>query len=561
MDTMLSTIAKIFLPSLSSRTLHPPTRACRALAITAVILLASVLDSGSAWAEDIPNIGASGQDTRNITDLGLRIEAGVDPSSLALNIRIPLGGYEGRAGMGLPVELHYNSKLWRVQTDANTKPEFPSFLHYANYSENSRAGWTSTLDQARVELENSSYDGTGAPVDPTLAFTYYVVYRARVFLPKGEIHELIGDGPIQKNTFNSPTTAPALYHAWDGSGLSYDDTSKVLQLPDGSRHLLGQGVYEDRHGNRIKLSDGATDTLGRVIPHPLAGGEGVSTYSLPGFNGSTRTYEFTWARLEHSLSDQSQSQLSLRCIGQVSGFAKPLVSTWPEGRLLLFPNVGDLWRGRAFDPLHNPVVLRQIKLPTGATYRFGYNVYGEIDRIDYPMGAYERFVYDTVGTLDVTTAAQEVTNRGVIKRYLSAQGDGNEVMWTYTPNVTRGGQRGSYWITTANPDGTSQSRMMYAGVPNNSQCLTAYSFDFHDALIGMPYVEDFRDASGRLLHRTLTAWEADDVVASATNGTYRSVKNPRPVRKVDILFDGPAPLGSLATYAYDANGNLNETSQ
>lgn len=52
----------------------------------------------------------------------------------------------------------------------------------------------------------------------------------------------------------------------------------------------------------------------------------------------------------------------------------------------------------------DPVVLAEVVLPNSTTnnvisYKFTYNIYGEIDKVVYPTGGYERSRYDTVPAL------------------------------------------------------------------------------------------------------------------------------------------------------------------
>src|SRR5882762_9811091 len=53
--------------------------------------------------------------TRNTPNLNRRSIIEVDPVTLALNIEIPIADFGGR-GAGLSAALHYNSKLWRVNS-------------------------------------------------------------------------------------------------------------------------------------------------------------------------------------------------------------------------------------------------------------------------------------------------------------------------------------------------------------------------------------------------------------------------------------------------------------
>ena len=71
----------------------------------------------SAWcllAGAAPALAQNVQHTSKSVDLGLRSDLKVNPTTHGFELKIPLRTYPGRAGSGLPVELHYSSKVWRV---------------------------------------------------------------------------------------------------------------------------------------------------------------------------------------------------------------------------------------------------------------------------------------------------------------------------------------------------------------------------------------------------------------------------------------------------------------
>jgi hypothetical protein len=83
------------------------------LVVVAVLSLCHALCPAAAAQTTTPNL----QHTKNTPDLGLRGTLTVDPSTLGMSIGIPLGGYQGRAGTGKELGLHYNLKVWRVEYD------------------------------------------------------------------------------------------------------------------------------------------------------------------------------------------------------------------------------------------------------------------------------------------------------------------------------------------------------------------------------------------------------------------------------------------------------------
>ncbi|MCA1614558.1 MAG: hypothetical protein LC795_09870 [Acidobacteria bacterium] len=221
-------------------------------------------------------------------DIGDRGRLRINPSTLALELEIPLGSYPGRAGLDVPVTLSYSSKAWRVEY-VSYQPGTPSSggvpisggytRVVAHYAEHSSAGWTSSVGFPVLDttLLSEYYDGSGNPkstggcvgsTDPTnTAALCYKVDRILVRMPGGSTHELrSSDQPFDPVNH---TEAADLY-AVDGSRMRYNRPGQTLFMPDGSRYLLGSNQYVDSNGNTLTRSgNGWTDTLGRTISAPL----------------------------------------------------------------------------------------------------------------------------------------------------------------------------------------------------------------------------------------------------------------------------------------------------
>src|SRR5438445_6632741 len=100
--------------------------------------------------------------------------------------------------------------------------------------------------------------------------------------------------------------------------------------------------------------------------------------------------------------------------------------------------------------LFNPVVLAEIVLPNGTSYKFTYDVYGEIDKVTYPTGAYDKYTYAQFPAISggmFENAFFQQANRGVVTAIQSEGGtQATETTSHYSP--LSGGQ-----ATTA-PDGS-----------------------------------------------------------------------------------------------------------
>ncbi|HEV7747252.1 MAG TPA: hypothetical protein VGO56_19810 [Pyrinomonadaceae bacterium] len=196
-----------------------------------------------------------------------------------------------------------------------------------------------------------------------------------------------------------------------------------LLFANGSRYRVENGLVKwirDRNGNKVSYSyeqytgnasrvRTVTDTLGRIITINYDVND--ATYGLcdqiivPGFGATSRTVSVTKTPLSAALRyDFTQTQT----YGQ------------------LFPEVDGLNSGVQF----NPTVVSGVYLPNGRSYKFSYNPYGELARIQIPAGG--AIDYDYLGGLTnapnsgAIIGASYVYRRVVAKRvFLSASNPGS----------------------------------------------------------------------------------------------------------------------------------------
>jgi RHS repeat-associated protein len=110
------------------------------------------------------------KDTSNNADQNLKSIAHINPSTLAMEMSLPLMSYPGRNGNSLPVGFSYSSKVWRMNPTMTW-----SYHHqvsgvkqyvtdiYTRYSERTAAGWTSNLLPPRIDQTLQIYDENGQP--------------------------------------------------------------------------------------------------------------------------------------------------------------------------------------------------------------------------------------------------------------------------------------------------------------------------------------------------------------------------------------------------------------
>lgn len=211
------------------------------------------------------------------------------------------------------------------------------------------------------------------------------------------------------------------WHSVDGSGISFlsdadiqDETcgdlnfqamnggyviypTGYLMMGDGSqfRFIAGQAIWSrDRNGNTLTFGTTTTDSIGRQ--YQIAGGgpyNGSVTYK--GFDGTDRVIGVTVGNLSSSLR---------------SDFAIAGVQTLQN----LFPSISARLEtpGSPF----NPVVTQSIHLPNNKEYRFFYDAYGELARVELPTGGTIEYDYgDTIyyGTTDSPQVFRRISARRV----------------------------------------------------------------------------------------------------------------------------------------------------
>ncbi|HMM81501.1 MAG TPA: RHS repeat-associated core domain-containing protein [Pyrinomonadaceae bacterium] len=486
------------------------------------------------------------QQTAGKADKELKGSGRINPSTLAMEFSVPLGNYAGR-GISMPVTLNYSSKLWRMEyvtSDSNGPADTCVSYNLARFGERTSGGWTSSLEAPYIERTGDlPYDNfnAGSPFrddecnphanDYGHARSY--IPRLLLHLPGGETHELrSSDSP------GGSVPGDGTYYAVDSSNIRYvQDSGNGLyrvQMPDGSYYDLGSGTlrataYTDRNGNSVSYSSSGggswTDTLGRTLDLPVnptvSPTPGSQAYSVPGLTGEDDiTYTLHWKELKGSTAGDS----ALTDFGDDLRYVSDkylVMSAWYNraAGTYLFASGGDGYVTP--DTIFNPVLLTQIDLPNGLSYKFSYNVWGEIDKVVYPTGGEETFTYGTVAANSFLDDPYAGANRGVLDRKLyKSSTDMSPYEWTYSSST------GS--TTTVNPDGTRYERYMHLSAEG-----AEYGFD--SILAGMPYEERTYTSDGHLVLRKLTHWVKND---SGSNGAEW---HPR------VDYD--------ETIAYDTSGN------
>ncbi len=508
------------------------------------------------------------QYTEGKADQTLKGSGRVNSSTLAMEFSLPLGNYPGR-GISVPISMSYSSKLWQIEYGSTQPGGLNGFCFSTNparFGENTTSGWTTSVGVPFIEdtgsttvydIEGNVYrDDVDLACNPRGGGTSFLpryVRRVLLHLPSGETHELRVSDSIQ-GTANSD----GVFYAVDGSNIRYiqDSVNGIykVQMPDGSYYDLDSSThyataYTDRNGNSTTFTlPGSghangywTDTLGRHLDLPVnpsvSPTPGTQTYSVPGIDGAI-TYTLHWKLLKDSTAEGSALTNFSDGLRYYTDKYPTSGTTWdtrPTGTFL-FASFFDGHVTPAFG-LFNPVLLTEIELPTGQSYKFSYNVYGEIDKIVYPTGGEETFTYSVVASVSYLDLPYSNANRGVVDRKVyKYSGDTSPYEWTYSAStgVTR----------TTNPDGTKYERYMHL-----SEEGTLYGFD--SVLAGMPFRELTFSSDGKLVAQKLTHW------VKTTLGSDGAQWHPQVDYEESIVYDSSGN-GVSAVTKHEYRGDLGQ---
>ena len=143
-------------------------RNIKSLKYLIAVVFVAVLLSMSLIAQSGGSSDNQSRETNNKVDKNLKSLAHINPSTLAMEMTIPLAGYPGRNGNSLPVSMSYTSKLWRmdnISTYWYPKPysgarQYVTWL-MPRFAEKSAAGWTSSIKFPVIEERLVTYNQMG----------------------------------------------------------------------------------------------------------------------------------------------------------------------------------------------------------------------------------------------------------------------------------------------------------------------------------------------------------------------------------------------------------------
>src|ERR1044071_9298591 len=265
--------------------------------------------------------------------------------------------------------------------------------------------------------------------DPNLSGTIppsssdcYTLTKLHLRLPGGEVElrDVLTNGEPHRG-FGELYNRQKQWHSVDGSGITFISDSNIsdescsdidfpamnginvifptgyLLMNDGTQYRFVNGVAtwaRDRNGNTMIFGSTTTDSIGRQ--YQISGGGrfgGSVTYKDHG--GVDRTIVVVAGNLSTALRSDFQAA-GIQTLGQ------------------LFSSIS----GRLESPTltFDPQVTKSIRLPNQTEYRFFYDAYGELARIELPTGGVIEYDYGTVsyaGSSDAPQAFRFISERRI----------------------------------------------------------------------------------------------------------------------------------------------------
>lgn len=432
-----------------------------------------------------------------------------------VSITLPLASLVGRDGMRAAAVLSYNSKIWHIQklqTNNNKAEGFfydPVVDEYDPDMAQIAPGWTLHTGKLRVRYaaEGASASGdTGCtppnsnPPRPIRTLTT-ITFTA----PDGTEHDFIDvktDGKPQQ--YPNPTPEPGktpcdlisrgtTFRAVDGSAATFVSDTEIFD-----NQFIKSGVVD----GTVYLKDGSQFiVVGGCVIQEINPNGNVITYRHTKDNlGSPTTnniYQISDTQgnvidITYNPNPNVFLQVTWRGVGgAVRGVTvnrSDLISSQRDGNLAAGYTIKQLFNTPKVnlttgDGEFNPRVVSSITLPSGHSWEFKYNIYGEVTSIKTPTNGNIDYEYGpSIGAGGGMNDNLEQIFRRVIARKSYPQGRTNlmEGMTTYSdPNDGQGaGKVTEQHIDNANKV-LATTLHTYVGTPQTSasfplQDLTEY---------------------------------------------------------------------------------------
>lgn len=527
----------------------------------AALFLAGIL-AANASADD-PSAGSTPDALKPGAPAGAYALSGFENINYyngSLNLSLPLHLVEGRGKASMTVTLAIEQH-WSVKSTSQGDPVpgtewwsdwLPGYgpgmllgrmVADGNVCGNGTFSQTSVTRFTFIAADRTEYDLRDVLTDGQPIFI-----SCSTNIPERGTDFATADGSAA--TFRSDTSIHDGTVNQQGSTASVVRPSGYLMLRDGTRYRIDEGRVSwlrDRNGNRLSFDyepqalkprvTQITDSLNRRVTFQYLSDRDLITFG--GFGGAQRT---------------------------ITVWRTSLGNVFPANSGYAVRQLQQLFPGLTFSPtLYNPLVVSQVDLPNGQSYRFFYNEYGEVEDIYLPTGG--RFHYTYQAGL--------------------ADGDGGETGW-FLGNVrfaiyrrlkerTVYGNSGPELMTRISRPETKASTLGYVDVDQRSvpDALirrerhyffgrAAASLDlvptaYNPWTSGKEYRTEVRSAADALVRRVERTWAQRAPVAWWTGLPEAAPpKDPRITETRTQLDDGTF---SWQTFAYDTYNNRTRVSE
>ena len=492
----------------------------------------------------------------------------INPYSGGMTFSLPLLNIGGRGSAGYTMRLPIDQK-WSVthSTSDDGQGHYYDFYdaEFNAFITGTRAGYGPGALYGRQVGSSYQYCDSAGSYLPTKTLT-----RFTFVTPDGteyELRDVQTDGhPFYIGVCGmNGSSRGKVFKTADGSSATFISDQPVIDTPfiysgiigadgylflrDGTRYRIDGGFVTwmtDRNGNKVSFEyNGAgvtsiKDSLNRQVTIEYNVND-VAPYGLcdrityKGFGGATRTIRVSYKDLHDILRPDFSVQT--------------LHALFPQLNNSSYTNVDGLL----------PAV---VWLPDGRSYKFRYNSYLELARVELPTGG--AFEYDWDGGYNNGPASGAVCYDCSIYRRITARrvySDGVNLESRMTigkPDTLSGGAvQSNSFVETDQYDSASRlmngARHYYFGQAWRSM-LPNDPVQYPDWQEGKEYQTETLDSNGStVLRRNATAWDS-----TAPTWQFGPASNPRIVETDTTLEPDGANQTSRQTFSYDQYNNPND---
>jgi RHS repeat-associated protein len=479
----------------------------------------------------------------------------INPFNGALNYNLPILHVGGRGSAGYTISLPVGTR-WVMQHSPGGQGEMYNTAGSVEGTPIESRYMPGILYGRKNHLGSDCGSGEPMLFGTQTRLTFAFADRSEIDLVSltkggGELQAVCG-GP------NPTQSRGTVFIGEDGSGIKFVSDVEIvdgfgpltfapsgyLHLPDGTAYRIVNGHVswiKDINGNLTTFTYdgdhseaklvGITDSNGRNITITHDAQDGVyglhDRITYPGFSGSTRSIRIVLGPMSGAL----RAGETIKTYSQLFAASN-----------LLNPNL-------AFDP----TVVSSVWITDDVRFKFNYNSYGELARVDAPAGAateYDHGASVASGPMGgvVNTATGDEISRQVLEKRLYPNGASGS---SYDTKITvarpaetyqHPEYRSSRVISTTGAQNNLLGRQVhyfYGSPIPHENWFGLYQYDWKE---GRAYETRLIGSDESLLRRELRKW---------TTLSSGPVADPRVSKEIGIVFEGSKALATLAETDYD----------